>query len=480
MRTCRDASLVDLSEEMGRACFGDARLSKRLETIVSSVSAKPSAGFPMAFGDEAASEAFYRFLRNDRVSEQLILKPHVAATVERCKQHRSVLVLHDTTQFQFGGDAERDGVGLISNIGHGFFGHIALAVDEDSAHPLGVLGLTTISRMHKKFSRGTRAEYLRRLRHDPTKESLRWGDLVEKVEMLLEKSVPAIHVMDRESDSYVLIARMLAADAHFVIRVTAKRRLFPVGLDEPLANVYEHWEGLPDLVQREVPLSARKKSSPYYCAGRHPLRGTRIATLRFSAKSIRVKRASNVPAKWPAWFQLNAVRVYEVDAPEGEEPIEWLLLTTETISTTSDVARIVDIYRARWTIEEFFKALKTGCAFERRQLASYATLKNALAILAPIAWKILVLRSLERNPDAACVSDVVNEDQVEVLREMSPRRVPEKPSVAAVIAAIAAIGGHLRSNGPPGWQVLWRGYQELLTLERAWRAARRRHRCDQS
>ena len=174
------------------------------------------------------------------------------------------------------------------------------------------------------------------------------------------------------------------------------------------------------------------------------------------------------------------MRVYEVGAPEGEEPIEWLLLTTENISTTSDVARIVDIYRARWTIEEFFKALKTGCAFERRQLASYATLKNALAILAPIAWKILVLRSLERNPDAACVSDVVNEDQVEVLREMSPRRVPAKPSVAAVIAAIAAIGGHLRSNGPPGWQVLWRGYQELLTLERAWRAARRWHRCDQS
>ncbi len=452
MRTCRDASLVDLSKEMGRACFGDARLSKRLETIVSSVSAKPSAGFPMAFGDEAASEAFYRFLRNDRVSEELILKPHVAATVERCKQHRAVLVLHDTTQFQFGGDAERDGVGLISNIGRGFFGHIALAVDEDSAHPLGVLGLTTISRMHKKFSRGTRAEYLRRLRHDPTKESLRWGDLVEKVEMLLEKSVPAIHVMDRESDSYVLIARMLAADARFVIRVTTKRRLFPVGLDEPLANVYEHWEDLPDLVQREVPLSARKKSSPYYCAGRHPLRGTRIAKLRFSAKSIRVKRASNVPAKWPAWFELNAVRVYEVDAPEGEEPVEWLLLTTENIFTT----------------------------IERRQLASYATLKNALAILAPIAWKILVLRSLERKPDAACISDVVNEDQIEVLREMSPRRVPAKPSVATVIAAIAAIGGHLRSNGPPGWQVLWRGYQELLTLERAWRAARRRHRCDQS
>jgi hypothetical protein len=47
----------------------------------------------------------------------------------------------------------------------------------------------------------------------------------------------------------------------------------------------------------------------------------------------------------------------------------------------------VDCYRGRWTIEEYFKALKTGCQYERRQLETAHSLLNALAILAPVAWR---------------------------------------------------------------------------------------------
>lgn len=43
----------------------------------------------------------------------------------------------------------------------------------------------------------------------------------------------------------------------------------------------------------------------------------------------------------------------------------------------------MDAYRARWVIEEFFKALKTGCNFERRQLESFQSLRIALAIFLP-------------------------------------------------------------------------------------------------
>jgi phage baseplate assembly protein gpV len=371
--------------------------------------------------------------------------------------------------------------GTTNNRQKGFFGHFALAVAWGTNRPLGVLGMKTFSRTEKKYSRGTRAAYLRRLRHDPTKESLRWGDLVEQVESEL-RGCPAvpIHVMDRESDSYVLIARMRAVGARFVIRATAKRKLFPLGAGEPVAGDYEDWKNFPDVVEREVPLSPRRRSSPYYCKGRHPVREGRIARLRFSAKSIRVKRCSNIPTKWPSSFELNAVRVYEVDAPPGEEPVEWLLLTTEPIDTATKVAQVVDTYRARWTIEEYFKALKTGCAMEQRQLESYWTLKNALAVLAPIAWKILLLRSLERGADDVPLHELATDAQVDVLREFSPRPPGRTPTTATVMQAIAALGGHLSSNGRPGWQVLWRGYEELLTLERAWTAGQRRARSDQS
>jgi len=473
------SSSFDLNDEMAAANFGDLRLRKRLLKIVRALSAKPSDGFPMAMGSEAATEGFYRFVRNGRVSSEAIMQPHIDGTVRRSEELNEFLVVHDTTQFEFSGEAERTGLGTMSNKEKGFFAHVALALDlTRNNRPIGVLGMKTWVRTEKKYSRGTRAEYLRRLRRDPTKESLRWGDLVEDVEAKLVGS-RAIHVMDRESDSYVLLARMSAADARFVIRATAKRKLFPIGPDEPVAGEYDDWKDFPDIVEREVPLSPRKKSTPYLHAGRFPVREGRLAKMRFAAKKIRVKRCSNIPRKWPSFLELNAVRVYEIDAPAGEEPVEWLLLTTEPIGTPAEVARVVDIYRARWTIEEYFKALKTGCAMERRQLESYRTLKNALALLAPIAWRILLLRSLERDESETLTSDVVSDVQAEVLREFSPRPPGRRLTPSSVLGAIAALGGHLRSNGRPGWQVLWRGYQELLTLERAWVAAQTR-RCDPS
>lgn len=480
MRSRRGESVPDFARELTAAQFGDVRLTKRLTSIVDALSAKPSTGFPMAVGSEAAAEGFYRFLRNKRVTSDAILQPHVDATASRCEKLPEVVVIHDTTQFQFGGHGERGGLGTTGGARKGFFGHFALAVDPAASNkPLGVLGLKSFSRTKKKYSRATRAAYLRRLRRDPTKESLRWGDLLESVEKTLSSKTKAIHVMDRESDSYVLLSRIAAASARFVIRVTAKRKLFPTGPEEPVALDYEHWEDFPDLLEREVALSARPKHGRPP-PGRHPVRRQRIARLRFSAKRVRVKRCSGVPFALPSSLELNAVRVYEIDAPDGEEPIEWLLLTSEPIETVDDVARVVDIYRSRWTVEEFFKAIKTGCAFERRQLESFATLNNALAILVPIACKILLLRTLDRRAKHVHVLDLVNATQVDVLREFSSRPPPRRPTPTHILSAVAALGGHLSSNGPPGWQVLWRGYQELLLLERAWTAALARARSDQS
>ncbi|HET7545954.1 MAG TPA: hypothetical protein VFK05_39065 [Polyangiaceae bacterium] len=36
--------------------------------------------------------------------------------------------------------------------------------------------------------------------------------------------------------------------------------------------------------------------------------------------------------------------------------------------------------------------------------------------------------------------------------------------------AIAGLGGHITNNAEPGWLVLGRGFQFLLTLEQGWNA----------
>ena len=47
------------------------------------------------------------------------------------------------------------------------------------------------------------------------------------------------------------------------------------------------------------------------------------------------------------------------------------------------------------------------------------------------------------------------------------------PSNQEVYMALAARGGHLRSNGPPGWMVLGRAYEKLLVREQGWVAGQR-------
>ena len=146
------------------------------------------------------------------------------------------------------------------------------------------------------------------------------------------------------------------------------------------------------------------------------------------------------------------------------------------------VLKIIDCYRGRWRIEEFFKALKTGCAFEKRQLESRQTLLNALALFIPVAWILLRLRTAARSDESIPAGAVLDPEQILVLRKASQvthkLALPETPSAREAMLAIARFGGHLRSNGDPGWMVLGRGYQDLLMMVVGYRLATTR--CDQS
>ena len=136
---------------------------------------------------------------------------------------------------------------------------------------------------------------------------------------------------------------------------------------------------------------------------------------------------------------------------------------------------MVDAYRCRWTIEEFFKALKTGCAFEKRQLESAHALSNALAVFAPVAWRLLLLRTLARHTEAPATA-ALNPNQIECLRafmlERHGRKLPGVLTARDAMLAIAKMGGHITNNGDPGWIVLGRGFDRLLDVELGFAIAR--------
>ena len=165
------------------------------------------------------------------------------------------------------------------------------------------------------------------------------------------------------------------------------------------------------------------------------------------------------------------IRVWEIDPPEGQEPIEWKLVTTEAVSNREQILKVVDSYRARWRIEEYFRALKTGCKYETRQLESFDTLQKALAILIPVAWRILLLRHLGRMEPNATAEIFFNKTQLKVLRFMYHKELPAQLTIEQAMLALASTAGHHKSNGDPGCQILWRGYTELLKFEKVWQKA---------
>jgi hypothetical protein len=457
--------------------LGDQRLNERRDRLIAILEQHPDTPFPEACVDDAEVEALYRFVRNRRLSLAAVVEPHLVATQARCVALGDILAIHDTTDMVFSGETPRTGLTALAHDRQGFWLHAALAVSADGQRaPLGLLALAPYVRPVRA---GTPTDAGARFA-DPDKESRWWADGVAAVRARMAPAANVIHVMDRGGDSYELFAALLAHGDRFVIRLTQDRRVLT---DAGPGHLHDSvlWETA--LGEREVALSPRHvgRRSPK-SRQQHPPRTGRAATLQCAARALTLQRPrGHAHAHLPATVSVHVIVVSEPTPPPGEPPVEWRLITTEPISTAADVWRVVDAYRTRWLIEEWFKALKTGCAFEKRQLASYQTLQIALALLAPIAWQLLLMRHLARAVADAPAHIVVTARQVALLRALpSGRALSDHPTIREVLLAIAKLGGHLRQNGEPGWLVLGRGMQKLFDMEAGWAAAAARGRCDQS
>jgi hypothetical protein len=445
----------EMRDEFANVEIPDWRLRARLLSIAETLDAMPEASLPKALKTTAAREAAYRFLGNARVRMDAVLAPHAQATVRRCRQEAEVYVVSDTTECSFSGTQRAEKLGRLSGSSRGFLAHLALAVSGSGA-PLGVLGIDVITRGDKKPPRNI---YQRK--KDPDRESLRWASMIEQTSVLLEDLRP-IHVMDSEADIYELLTHVEQRQRRYIIRAGQDRLVEGGHLEEILDRGTV-------LLSREVRLSRRpNRIRAPTMSRRNPPREGRLANLTVSAMRVSLRRPKTCTAAYPKLLPQNVVRVYEADAPEGETPVQWILFTSEPIDTAAEVAAVVDGYRRRWLIEEYFKALKTGCSYEERELESMRTLTNLLAITAVIAWRLLRLRTLHRQDSQQPATSVVDSDLLDALaarlRNIGERKpLPPAPSVADLMTGLARLGGHITSNGPPGWQVLWRGYQDLLS-----------------
>jgi hypothetical protein len=466
--------------EFATLSLGDARLHERTRRVVDRLCSCPAAGFPQSMTTEAELEGFYRLVGNERVSYAALMQPHIEQTVRRCANQRTARAVHDTTEVSFPAGGVREGLGPLGagRDSQGFFAHITLASQADKGNsPLGVLAMTCFARppqprpkTRKKMAGNEYARF-------DTKESGRWLTQVEAAEQAVEGKASLVHIMDREADAYPLLATLVDNQYRFVVRVTHDRVVCELDEDgavlddEGRLSLSEALLQAPIQLERQVPLSSRRAHSAPRSQRSHPERPMRTARLGLSAQSVVFQRPRYASDDLPEGLPVHIVYVRELDTPLGQDPVTWVLVTNEPIDTLAQIEQVLDHYCARWLIEEFFKALKTGCALEERQLESFRSLTNMLALFLPIAWQMLLLRALSRLTPDAPADQALTPTQIALLCREQPAKMKKGATVRDALYAVAGLGGHLKHNGPPGWLTLARGMQELLRMEIGWHAA---------
>jgi hypothetical protein len=452
--------------ELEGISLGDRRIDVRAVEIASRLAVAPDDSFPEQMSSDAELEALYRFFSNPKVTMEGLLAPHAQATRQRMLDHGVVRIVHDTSSFRF--DGEREGLGVLKGTVKGFFAHTSLAVaGDETREPLGVLAMrpfihaNTVAR--RKLTPNERVRATTSLSR-ADRESCRWEQQAAEVAASLPAAVHAIHLMDQEGDDFHVYAALQSNGLSFVIRMSPTR---VTSVKLPAKDVLARQ---PAKVFRTVRLTERKKERK-----RHPARSEREAELELRWGAIVIRRPYKAELDTEA-VSLNAVHVFEPNPPTGEEAVEWMLVTSEPVATLEDAAAIVDHYRARWVIEEYFKALKTGCAVEKRQLTSFDGLTNALALFVPIAWSLLRLRHLSRVEPSRKATHLFDREELLLLTALLQQRgqkLPATPSTRDAMLAIARLGGHIRNNGDPGWIVLGRGYLRFTEAKIVWDLARR-------
>lgn len=474
--------------EFGDLDLGDKRREDRARVIFDAWSAAPESSLPRAMKDTARLEGAYRFFNNPRVDSDALAAPHVLCSWQRAISASAaglwVLAIQDTTEMRFGGTAEREGLGELMNEGQGFYAHTALlaclakpeGLDGAVGIPLGLGGCEILIRPKDRLRKPKEMskkewEHTRHFADD--NEFLRWERLARDLdEAASTREVSIIHVADREADEFSWMANILARGGRFVIRQTKDRRLV-AGQKTENDEVAKRLDALlsgrhPIQATREVAFETASTSGGR--RRRKQARQGRSTTLGVHALSTTLCRP-DLSRTTQKTLTVNVVIVRELEPPEGQAPIEWRLLTTESIETPEDVLRVVDAYRARWLIEEYFKAIKTGCSYEKLQLETLHGLKVALSFCFAMAWHMLLLRTVARDAPRVPARAVMTGVQIAVLLAIAamPKnpwsvKLNDDPDVTDILYAVARMGGHIKSNGPPGWLTLARGFHELSQL----------------
>jgi hypothetical protein len=441
--------------------FGDRRINKRANKMVNTMATRCEKSLSQVFNNEADLKGAYRFFDNDLVAPHKILGPHATETIARCKRENLVAVIQDSSDLDFDYLKDIEGFeSLHNNVEKGFRIHPLLVVN-DYGTPLGVLDALNYTRPPKPKSSKNRNSL-----PIEEKESYRWLVGFREACKLKEQlsNVTVVSIADREGDIYECIAEAQDAEigskAHILIRSNHNRCLEE---NEETLNKLEK-----KLVRSRVVYEAQITLNRYRA-------DERAANLAIRATTITLKAPATCLKKTLSSLRINAVLVSEIEPPKGAEPIHWLLLTTLPIDESEQIMAIVALYAKRWTIEIFFKVLKSGCKIDSPHLQERHRIENFIALAMIVAWRVMLQTYLPREyPNGPCTI-LFTEIEWKLAYNVAydgRRPMPQNtPTLKEAVIFVAMLGGYQRRKQPPGIQTIWRGTVRLMDLVKGYKIA---------
>ena len=295
------------------------------------------------------------------------------------------------------------------------------------------------------------------------KESFRWTEAASISAAELPDGVRKTMVGDRENDIYPVMCMDLTAGCDFLIR-SIHDRLVDCNVEDGRMGIKEYMGSLP--VSHSYDLHLRG----------HKGRKARTAKMALRFAKVTIQKGRNCLEDVPE--SLTCYCIYAVEepstVPDGEEPVEWRLLTSHVVDTVEQATECMEWYKCRWFIEELFRVCKSeGFRIESVQLESGAAVKKLTVLTLYAALRCVTLkRAYDEQDESVPANRMFDEQEMELLDlEMerlhckspkaldgrNPFREDSLPWAAWIIARLGGWSGYVKAHGRPGYITMKKG-----------------------
>jgi len=426
--------------------FGDVRRNERFVSIIDNLSTQPGSSIPKQSGSWYDTKATYSFFKNEDVtlsSLQRTIQSYGASQVT--SDIKRVLVAHDMSTISYN-DLKAEGLGYLANKeGRGIICYSSIALSDEGI-PLSLLYQQTWVRPLEELGKAAQ----RKQTPFEQKESYNWYKGITQVNEQMGNRLQKIHIADREADVYELFFCGYEPDTDLLIRAHHNRHL------SDGSHLWNAVAQQPAMAQVELQIPDKKglKRVPIEVEVRY--------------QDVEILRPSKGKHQYQS-VELTGVEVRQISEkhPWQEEPVHWKLLTTLRVTTVEEALQCVEWYSYRWLIERFHFVLKSGTKVEELQLKQADSLQKAIHVFSIAAMRIMQMVYLSRSkPEVSCEM-VLTKAQWAVLYMLIHRKrelPPKPPTMSEAVKWIGRLGGHLgrTSDGPPGLQAVWLGYQRIM------------------